>query len=63
MASGLIFSIWKMGKAILETLRGIWAAPQQTPCLGDPLAMEATSLSDFRISLSSQVVNPTSCPN
>lgn len=63
MASSLIFSIWKMGRGVVETLCGIWAAPWQTPCLGDPLTMEDTSLSDFRISLFSQVVNPTNCPN
>lgn len=59
MASGLIFSIWKMGRGVLETPCGIWAASQQTPCLGDPVTAEDTSLSGFRISLFfSQVVNP-----
>lgn len=33
VALGLGFSIWTMDRMGLEALCGIWAAPQQTPCL------------------------------
>lgn len=46
----LRFSIWKMGRGVLQALCGIWAAPRQTLCLGDSLIMESASFFDFCIS-------------